>query len=556
MRDEEPARLDPINAERVRARVQWIDATKGVAIVLVVFGHVLGGIMARGWILADGGWRGVYDFIYLFHMPVFFMISGLLLAEAASARPLDTLVGRIGSIVWPYLLWDVALRWALLPYIGRFMSSVPEPTGPLELMVRALMGEVSWFFWTLFMVQAAYIALARLTAPVILAGSIVLYVAASGSGLSTLQYVVDFLPFLALGAAIGPARDRLEIKPGGGHVVFALTLYALLAVALAQGWAEMRPVKLACNFAGIAATILIVQCVSTSVQSRVLVRLGAASLAIYVLHPYFQGTARAVVGAAVDNAPYLQLATQTVTALAGPLLVWTLAERLGASWLFRIQVPQSRRSPNVGRKSPIRDMTNASTPPRRVVYICDWLPPDYGAVGQYSDLFARQMAEAGAEVMLAGLTTGAGSETRERLGGGSLTTIKLAARSYEKSRVTQRMLWTARINTRLVARLWPHMRRADDILFTGSPPLLLHWIAPANLLLRKRLIYRITDFHPECLMAAMGRLPLSVQALYRLTLFWRRRVDEFEILGEDQRRRLEDIGIGADRPVLDRKSVV
>ena len=32
-----------------------------------------------------------------------------------------------------------------------------------------------------------------------------------------------------------------------------------------------------------------------------------------------------------------------------------------------------------------------------------------------------------------------------------------------------------------------------EIVFTGSPPLLLHWIAPANLLLRKKLIYRITD---------------------------------------------------------------
>ena len=48
------------------------------------------------------------------------------------------------------------------------------------------------------------------------------------------------------------------------------------------------------------------------------------------------------------------------------------------------------------------------------------------------------------------------------------------------------------------------MRRADVVLFTGSPPLMLHFIAPLNLLLRKRLIYRITDFHPECLIAERG----------------------------------------------------
>ena len=26
----------------------------------------------------------------------------------------------------------------------------------------------------------------------------------------------------------------------------------------------------------------------------------------------------------------------------------------------------------------------------RLVYLCDWLPPDFGAVGQYSLLFARE----------------------------------------------------------------------------------------------------------------------------------------------------------------------
>ena len=59
------------------------------------------------------------------------------------------------------------------------------------------------------------------------------------------------------------------------------------------------------------------------------------------------------------------------------------------------------------------------------------------------------------------------------------------------------------------------MRAADAVLFTGSPPLMEHFIAPLNILLKKHLIYRITDFHPECLIAEKGRqgLLLAVQAL-------------------------------------------
>ena len=82
------------------------------------------------------------------------------------------------------------------------------------------------------------------------------------------------------------------------------------------------------------------------------------------------------------------------------------------------------------------------------------------------------------------------------------------------------------------------MRRADAVLFTGSPPLLLHFIAPLNLIIRKKLIYRITDFHPECLIAERGKAGFLVNVLLRLTQFWRRRIDLFEVLGLDQARRL------------------
>ena len=46
---------------------------------------------------------------------------------------------------------------------------------------------------------------------------------------------------------------------------------------------------------------------------------------------------------------------------------------------------------------------------RRLVYICDWLPPDFGAVGQYAVLFAREWASEGWAVTLVGLTSGKSS---------------------------------------------------------------------------------------------------------------------------------------------------
>jgi hypothetical protein len=201
------------------------------------------------------------------------------------------------------------------------------------------------------------------------------------------------------------------------------------------------------------------------------------------------------------------------------------------------------------RASPVM---NSVRSPRKVLYICDWLPPDFGAVGQYSVIFAREMASKGYDVTLAGLSSLRDSDLTEVVGLGRYREIKFASPSLDKSSSMRRLYWTAKTNTRIIINLWRDMLAADTILFTGSPPLFLHWIAPANLLLRKELVYRITDFHPECAIAQRGSAGLLLGLLYRLTLFWRRRIDRFEALGEDQVERLREIGIARERIELKR----
>jgi hypothetical protein len=190
---------------------------------------------------------------------------------------------------------------------------------------------------------------------------------------------------------------------------------------------------------------------------------------------------------------------------------------------------------------------------KRLVYICDWLPPDFGAVGQYAVLFARQWASEGWAVTLVGLTSGSSSrQAAEAVGDGSLEVIRIHRHTYKKQKFLVRLVWTVVSNVLLLAAAFRTMWRADAVLFTGSPPLMLHFIAPLNLLLRKRLIYRITDFHPECAIAERGRAGPVLQLLLRLTQFWRRRVDAFEVLGLDQARRLADSGVAQERIRLKR----
>ncbi len=184
---------------------------------------------------------------------------------------------------------------------------------------------------------------------------------------------------------------------------------------------------------------------------------------------------------------------------------------------------------------------------KKIVYFCDWLPPDFGAVGQYSLQFARQHAANGNEVTLFGLSSTDDSVTWETMGTTNLGIFRVHSRIYERAALSRRLLWTATTNWRLLRRAWSYLRAADTVIFTGSPPFLVHFLAPLNWFLRKALVYRMTDFYPECIIAAKPTLRPWLYPLLSLTNFWRRRVGTLEVIGDDQKERLLGYGIPSER---------
>lgn len=202
----------------------------------------------------------------------------------------------------------------------------------------------------------------------------------------------------------------------------------------------------------------------------------------------------------------------------------------------------------MSRRSGTPDTNRAS----RIVMLCDWLPPDFGAVGQYAMSFARELAESGNEVTLVGFSSTTESCVQEPVGEGLLRIRRLYRPAYDRSNLMTRAWWTLGANLSLLWGARGELRRCDEIRFTGSPPYLLHFVMPVAKLLRVQTRYRITDFHPECLIAALGHSSRWLRALGSLTNFWRRRVDVMEVLGEDQGRRLAACGVNPARIVLRR----
>ncbi|HVO07367.1 MAG TPA: hypothetical protein VMT83_11315 [Burkholderiaceae bacterium] len=188
----------------------------------------------------------------------------------------------------------------------------------------------------------------------------------------------------------------------------------------------------------------------------------------------------------------------------------------------------------------------------RVVILCDWLPPDFGAVGQYALAYGHDLARAANQVTLVGLSTRGSSETTIDAHPGRLRVRRVARPTYDKRSLAKRSVWTLFSNLALLWHARRDLRRADEVQFTGSPPYLIHFVQPLAMLLRVRTRYRITDFHPECTMAEYERVPPWLSLLHRLTVYWRRRVDTIEIISEDQRPHLLAQGINPRRIELRR----
>jgi hypothetical protein len=191
-----------------------------------------------------------------------------------------------------------------------------------------------------------------------------------------------------------------------------------------------------------------------------------------------------------------------------------------------------------------------------LVYIVDWLPPDYGAIGQYALKEATERAEAGDEVHLIGLTSGPSREESSIFpSAGTLHVLRLASDPVPRTRLRARALWTLKTNARLVATAQRLLPRATEVLFTASPPFLEHFLLPLRRLTSARFVFRIADVHPEVLMKELAHVPSWLRLLRQLSVRQRRAVDQLEVLGEDQRRLMEADGVSPHRIVLRRSGL-
>lgn len=127
----------------VNAREAWLDLLKGIGILFVVIGHI--------------AVNEIREFIYLFHMPLFFLVSGYLYKPISVKLCINK---KFNQLIIPYFSFLIFLS---IPHFLKLILDL-DFAGIKELMRDLLFGgvwlkgwfSVFWFVTCLFLVQQIY----------------------------------------------------------------------------------------------------------------------------------------------------------------------------------------------------------------------------------------------------------------------------------------------------------------------------------------------------------------------------------------------------------------
>ncbi len=333
------------------SRISWLDAARGLGIVLVVIGHALGGLMDSPMGQGQLMFRQAFFAIYTFHMPLFLLLSGLLIVPRLEKGTTAFVKGLGPTIVWPYFLWSI-LQFTLIYMLGSVVNRPAEAYWPVILSLPWNTVSQFWFLYALFWLHMlAVILLPRIGKEgfVLLALGLKALVLIAPLPVSV-KLVCAHAFFYAVGVWLGTGGiDSILLRQPRWIRGFLVPILAGLAIgasllALPDFGADIPlptasspeisnlawrfPVMLAALL-GVAATLGVASLVGGRLLDA-LSCLGRKTMAIFVLHVMFiAGLRIGLTRFAGIYDPVVLLILVIIAGVAGPILVERVTRRLG-----------------------------------------------------------------------------------------------------------------------------------------------------------------------------------------------------------------------------------
>ncbi|MFT5387302.1 MAG: fucose 4-O-acetylase-like acetyltransferase [Candidatus Omnitrophota bacterium] len=178
-----------------------LNVTRGLAILCVVYGHFLQRSLDPLGI--DFFQNTVFKFIYSFHMPIFFLLSGYTLVFSLQKRSLlQVVVSRCRTLFIPFISWSILGTLSLFLLGGLGGQGFVLNTLPKYFLNDLILDPLLWFLITLFVSSLILVASINLEKRVGLVAHVFVYLLVISIPLHTflsIYYIKWFYPFYVLG---------------------------------------------------------------------------------------------------------------------------------------------------------------------------------------------------------------------------------------------------------------------------------------------------------------------------------------------------------------------
>jgi fucose 4-O-acetylase-like acetyltransferase len=319
-------------------RAVWVDNLKGIGIILVVIGHVAGGLNSAGNIPSSTTFDYAIRWIYAFHMPLFFFASGLFAYRSLTKGRSQLIKSKAMTLLYPYAVWTI-LQWSCHEMMARYTNTAPEADQLILSLYSPYMN--LWFLYALFLVFVMFAGISSASADrrfLAVAGLVLFAAAESGAFLiwPILNRAADNFIFFAIGAAgasfILPRARTIAPIPA---CIMAAAAMAAMSFLVCLHWDQRPGIRLVPALLGILGTSLISLALGQRRGAAAITLLGILSLEIYLAHGIVSTPVRIGLSRVLHvQSPAIYLTAGVAAGLLIPAALGVCCARWNVPYLF------------------------------------------------------------------------------------------------------------------------------------------------------------------------------------------------------------------------------
>lgn len=139
-----------------KSRLAWVDYLRGIAIILVVYRHVLLGIQNSGMTLPTA-WLNANIMFFSFRMPLFFILSGIFISGSLKKKTLGRIIySKFELLLYPYFIW-ATIQITIQLFASHWINAHRSPKDYLEIFYQPANIDQFWYLPALFNSTLVYL---------------------------------------------------------------------------------------------------------------------------------------------------------------------------------------------------------------------------------------------------------------------------------------------------------------------------------------------------------------------------------------------------------------